>query len=75
MNGSQRLDDLFDGTILGVLRDSATLMELAADQSNSRYENSCNSYPKFRIHGETVLAPGYGLWALGLAHGLKGAFR
>jgi hypothetical protein len=64
MNGPQRLDYLFDGTILGVLRDSAPLMELSTDQSNSRYENSCNSYPEFRIHGETVLATGYGFCAL-----------
>lgn len=55
MNGPQRFDHLFDSTILGVLRDSTPLMELSTKQSNSRYENSCNSYPEFRIHVETVL--------------------
>jgi len=50
VNRPKGLRDLINGPELGVMRSSATLMELSTDQSNSRYENSRNSHPKFRVH-------------------------
>jgi hypothetical protein len=36
---------------LALIRDSATLMKLTTDQSNSRYESGCHGYPEFSIPG------------------------